>query len=65
MAWSNKSKNAVPDRSNKAKILQQSADREIRTPDNQTILVGASVESEPLLYREEFNNWNLKTKISA
>jgi hypothetical protein len=48
----------------KTKIVQQSEDVEIRTPDGQQILVGAA-EDQVLLSQEAFNNWTNKTKIAA
>jgi len=64
LAWNNKTKNAVASSTSKTKILQQSDALEIRTPDNNSILVG-SAEDLVLIFREGFNNWNLKTKIEA
>jgi len=64
LAWNNKTKNAVASSTSKTKILQQSDALEIRTPDNNSILVG-SAEDLVLIFREGFNNWNLKTKIEV
>ena len=74
MAWSTKSKNAEETTALKTKnttavadlhdkIPQQGDDEPILTPDSQTILVG-SVPDDILLYQREFNNWDLKAKVT-
>lgn len=47
----------------KNRVQQDGGDEEIRTPDNQQILVGA-VEDQVLLYQVAFENWGLKTRTN-
>jgi len=46
------------------KVPQQGDTLFILTPDSNYILVGSS-EDLFLIYQEEYNNWNLKTKIES
>ena len=64
MPWSKKTKNAEAVSTLKTKIESQGGVLRILTPDSMRILVGSS-ENLVLIYQEAFDDWSLKTKISA